>query len=137
MRYFAYGSNMSRSRIEARLGSVVDLGPARCSNRLHRFSKLGLDGTGKGNIEAFVGGLVWGVVYELDVVQLERLVEFESGYRTIELELELGVAISFEAEQPKLGLTPSREYVEHYVAGIREHGIPEDYLGAILGEFIG
>ncbi len=135
MRYFAYGSNMSRSRIEARLGAVVDLGRARCPARLHRFSKLGRDGTGKGNIEVDGGALVWGVVYELDAAQFERLVEFEFGYRVVELGLERGSALSFEALRPAPGLAPSREYLEHYVAGVREHRIPEDYLAAVLGEF--
>jgi gamma-glutamylcyclotransferase len=139
VRYFAYGSNMSRSRIEARLGRVVDLGRARCPARTHRFSKLGRDGTGKGNIEPAAGGVVWGVVYEIDALQLDRLVEVEFGYRVIGVELDLEVlapAVTFEALQPKAGLAPTREYIDHYIAGIREHRIPEDYLAAVLGDWL-
>ncbi|HLT36829.1 MAG TPA: gamma-glutamylcyclotransferase family protein [Enhygromyxa sp.] len=135
MRYFAYGSNMSRARLETRVGPVVDLGRARCPGRRHAFSKLGRDGTGKGNIEVVRGELVWGVVYELESPQLERLIELEFGYRLIELELETTV-LSFEALEPCPGLAPSREYLEHYVAGIREHQIPDAYLAAVLGEFV-
>lgn len=80
MRYFAYGSNMSRARLEARLGRVADLGRAQCHERRHRFSKLGRDGTGKGNIEAVADARVWGVLYQLDGGQLDRLIEIESGY---------------------------------------------------------
>lgn len=130
---------MSRSRIQARLGRVVDLGRARCSARSHQFSKLGRDGTGKGNIEPAAGAIVWGVVYEIDALQLDRLVEFEFGYRVIGLELDLeilGPAITFEALRPTPNLTPSRDYLEHYIAGIREHAIPEDYLTATLGEWL-
>jgi len=135
--YFAYGSNMSRARIEARLGSVRDLGRARCPDRHHRFSKLGRDGTGKGNIEVASGALVWGVVYELGEAQLERLATFEFGYRATQLQLiqaATGV-VSFEALAPVTGLAPTREYLEHYVRGIREHGIPEPYLNAVLRDF--
>lgn len=136
-RYFAYGSNMSRARIEARLGSVQDLGRARCPDREHRFSKLGRDGTGKGNIEAVAGALVWGVVYELDEAQLARLAEFEFGYRATQIELAAGMQIvtSFVALKPVAGLAPTPEYLEHYVTGIREHGIPDAYLAAVIDEF--
>lgn len=138
MRYFAYGSNMSRSRMEERLGPVIDLGRARYPESVHRFSKLGCDGTGKGNIEHAPDRLVWGVVYEIDAIQLDRLVEVEFGYRLVSVELELdivGPALTFEALRPELGLAPTREYLEHYVAGIREHRIPDDYLAAVLGDF--
>ncbi|HVH97760.1 MAG TPA: gamma-glutamylcyclotransferase family protein [Enhygromyxa sp.] len=140
MRYFAYGSNMSRARLEGRLGRVVDLGRARCAARRHRFSKLGLDGTGKGNIELAEAELVWGVVYELDAAQLERLTGLELGYRRVELEVELEMigpvrTASFEALLPTQDLAPTREYLEHYVVGMREHGIPDAYLAAVLGEF--
>lgn len=136
-RYFAYGSNMSRARIEARLGAVRDLGRARCPDRHHRFSKLGRDGTGKGNIEVVAGGLVWGVVYEIDEGQLARLAEFEFGYRATQIELaaEVQAVTSFEALEPVAGLAPTRAYLEHYVTGIREHGIPDAYLAAVLAEF--
>jgi gamma-glutamylcyclotransferase len=143
--YFAYGSNMSRARLEARLGPVRDLGRARCPDRHHRFSKLGRDGTGKGNIEVLAGALVWGVVYELGETQLERLAKFEFGYRGTLLDLGLAEpalerggavrAASFEALTPVAGLAPTRAYLEHYVAGIREHGIPEAYANAVLAEF--
>jgi gamma-glutamylcyclotransferase len=142
VRYFAYGSNMSRARLEGRLGRVADLGRARCADRRHRFSKLGLDGTGKGNLEPAAAGLVWGVLYELDAGQLERLVAIETGYRLLEIEVELdGIGlvptVSFEALEQRAGLAPTREYVEHYVTGIREHGIPDAYLAVVLGEFRG
>ncbi|MFO7562594.1 MAG: gamma-glutamylcyclotransferase family protein [Enhygromyxa sp.] len=142
MRYFAYGSNMSRARLEARLGRVVDLGRARCPDRRHEFSKLGRDGSGKGNIELARDELVWGVVYEIEPVQLERLIEFEFGYRVVEVEVEVELAtpepepaVTFEALACCPGLAPTREYLEHYVAGIREHRIPDAYLAAVLGEF--
>lgn len=84
--------------------------------------------------------MVWGVLYELDAAQLERLVTIEAGYRLIEVEVELEVigpvrTATFEALEQRPGLMPTREYVEHYVTGIREHGIPDAYLASVLDEF--
>ena len=150
MRYFAYGSNLSRARIQARLGPVRDLGRAHLPGRVHRFSKRGRDGSGKGNVERAPIGAdarVWGVVYELSDAQFDRLTEFELGYRVVTLELPgapvLATAAtrgpmpvsSFEALTPGPELAPTREYLDHYVTGVREHGIPDDYLDALLGEF--
>ncbi|PRP96754.1 hypothetical protein ENSA5_35280 [Enhygromyxa salina] len=137
MRYFAYGSNMSRARLEQRVGPTLVLGPARLEGYRHRFSKLGTDGSGKGNIELHLGESVWGVVYELDDRQLARLVDFELGYRQTSLPVPLVGATatrvtSFEAHTIVPGLAPTSAYVEHYVIGMREHGIPDDYRMRIL-----
>lgn len=143
--YFAYGSNMSRARLEDRVGSVRDLGRARLNAYRHGFSKLGSDGTGKGNIERpqpdrLDGEQVWGVLYEIDERQLERLHDFEFGYRSRALEIRLDAGrrlstVSYEALEPKPGLVPTPEYLEHYRQGMLEHGIPAGYVDAVLGEF--
>lgn len=139
--YFAYGSNMSRARLEQRVGGVELIGRAQLHSHRHRFSKLGTDGTGKGNVEPLPGELVWGVVYELAPAQLELLDEFETGYRAIELALQLrdtGQAIvralSYQALRVVEGLQPTEAYVRHYIAGMREHALPTAYCAAVLGE---
>jgi gamma-glutamylcyclotransferase len=138
--YFAYGSNMSRSRLETRVGAVRVLGRGQLHTHRHRFSKLGRDGTGKGNVEARSGESVWGVVYELDSHQLARLAGFELGYReeSFEIDLhgrgELVRTTSYQALKIVPGLTPTPGYLEHYLVGMREHGIPEDYRELILGQ---
>lgn len=137
MLYFAYGSNMSRARLEQRVGEVGVVGRARLDDHRHRFSKLGQDGTGKGNIELAEGNAVWGVVYELDVAQWEVLAPFEIGYRPLALDVWATrarlSARSFVAERIVIGLQPTVEYVEHYRIGMREHQLPEDYCTAVLG----
>lgn len=135
--YFAYGSNMSQSRLQERVGQVRVLGRARLCAHRHRFSKLGRDGTGKGNIEACAGASVWGVLYELDHAQLAQLDDYELGYRGLELELELDdrrsvLACSYAALKIVPTLTPTRAYLRHYLTGMREHAIPPDYRDEIL-----
>jgi cation transport regulator ChaC len=142
LNYFAYGSNMSTSRLTTRLGSVELLGRATLVDYEHRFTKLGRDGSAKGNIEVAVGSIVHGVAYRIDHVQLERLAVHEGGYRQLELELEIEalgaamVAQSFCALRPVTGLTPSPDYIEHYRVGAREHALPEDYVRRILAGLI-
>ena len=128
---------MSRPRLEDRVGRVELLGRARLEAHRHRFSKLGRDGTGKGNIEAHTHERVWGVVYGLDDEQLEQLEGFEFGYRRVELEVHLDraqavAAISFQALSIVEGLAPTRGYLAHYLRGMDEHGVPHDYREAVL-----
>lgn len=134
--YFAYGSNMSSPRLIARVGAVDVLGPAWLSDHEHRFSKLGRDGTGKGNVEPRVGSVVHGVAYGLTEVQLVRLAEFEGGYRQVELGVEIGgvrrAAATFVALRPGHAPPPSPEYVAHYRRGILEHDLPRAYAEAIF-----
>ena len=136
-RYFAYGSNMSRARLEARVGSVVVLGRGRLEAYRHRFSKHGRDGTAKGNIERAPGAEVWGVIYDLDEGQHETLIHYESGYRQTWLEVrndhgDLIRITSFEAHRIVSGLCPTAEYLAHYVTGMREHDLPRHYRAEIL-----
>ena len=139
--YFAYGSNMSRARLEARVGAVLDHGRATLSDYRHRFSKHGVDGTGKGNIEDVAAlseaARVWGVLYSLTPGQFEVLAGFETGYRPVQLPMvrttrEHSRVHSFVALEIVEGLRPTAQYLEHYRRGMHEHGIPEDYMAEIL-----
>lgn len=139
--YFAYGSNMSRLRLEARIGSVVVLGGWRAEGFVHRFNKLGADGTAKGNIVPAPGSVVHGVLFGLLPPQLESLRRYEGGY----LERPIGVvrgeealrAITFVACAPRDELPPpSDEYLAHYRRGAAQHGLPKEYLATILDESI-
>lgn len=135
-RYFAYGSNMLRARIEERLGPVEVLGAAVLAGYAHSFSKLGRDGTGKGNIHEARGGEVHGVLYRLDPVQMERLAEIEGGYRLISLTVrcsgEIVDAGAFQALAPMPALVPTVEYLAFYERGMHEHGLPAHYREDIL-----
>lgn len=136
--YFAYGSNMLRARLEARVGRVEDFGWATLHEFRHAFNKLGRDGSGKGNINPHPRSAVHGVVYAVADGQLERLHGFEGGYRAVELEVAVRAgglrlhAVSYRARDPVQSLSPTDEYLDYYVRGMREHGLPDAYLRAIL-----
>jgi len=129
--YFAYGSNMRRSRLENRVGRVVVRGCSALSEYRHAFAKRGDDGTAKGTLVAAVGGLVHGVLYDLSGAQLATLARHEGGYRRIDVSVAGAAAITFEALRLVTGLKPNPEYVEHYMVGMAEHGMPVDYVELI------
>ena len=76
-RYFAYGSNMLRERLVARVSTAraVAVGVVR-DFRLD-FAKVSVDHSGKGDMVSSPGGEVWGVLYEFDAAQKESLDEHE------------------------------------------------------------
>ncbi|MEM9487720.1 MAG: gamma-glutamylcyclotransferase family protein [Myxococcota bacterium] len=144
--YFAYGSNMLGQRLQARVGAVAVVGPARLDEHVHSFCKLGRDGTGKGSITPCPGSAVYGVVYRLTDEQLTTLSSFEGGYRQISLVVHcLGedgddgatgilAAESFCAIRPVTPLAPTAEYVAYYERGMSEHDLPAEYRAAILAQ---
>lgn len=137
--YFAFGSNMSRPRLEARVGLARDLGMGRLPDHKHEFSVLGEDGTAKGNIESATGHEVLGVLYELRSEQLDLLDPYESGYErhVVEVHREsrsIVRAITYIAP-PQRGLPPpSDEYLAHYRLGMLDHGFPPLYIEAVFGQ---
>ena len=136
--YFAYGSNMSRARLQARVGEVRVLGWASAEHYRHAFDKHGADGTAKGNIVRAPGETVHGVLFELRIDPLEVLTAPEGGSRGVELSVllrstdALCAARSFEAIHRVDGLAPSPEYLDHYRRGMEEHDLPSAYRAAIL-----
>lgn len=136
-KYFSYGSNMSRARLQERTGDVIHHGHGLLSGYAHRFDHKGQDGTAKGNIAAAEDGLVHGVVYTLSDAQVDLLRPYEGGYEIIHVELELVqlrervTAYTYISEVSTLGLAPLDSYVEHYYRGMVENGIPEAYVEII------
>lgn len=136
--YFAYGSNMSTARLEARVGRVCALGWSSVPGYRHAFNKHGADGTAKGNIVPAPSATVHGVLFEISTAQLDVLARHEGGYRQLEIEVvhrassSVRAARSFEAIAPVDGLAPTPDYLDHYRRGIEEHGLPEAYRALIL-----
>ncbi len=122
---------MRRARLEARVGDVIDRGWVTLHAYRHSFQKLGSDGTAKGTIVAASEHRVHGVLYELADRQLGVLTRREGGYRRIEVDIDGAAAITFEAFRLVDGLQPSDEYLEHYFAGMTEHGLPDEYIEVI------
>ncbi len=87
---FAYGSNLCRARLEARVG-LVRVG-CRCRLLGYRlvFDKVGRDGTGKATVIPSVpSAFVQGVVYDLSAAQMSTLDGFERGYDRQSLTLQI------------------------------------------------
>ena len=139
---FAYGSNLTRARIEARIGVVTPVAVARLAGHVLRFHKIGRDGSGKADAFATSASsdCVWGVVYEMPASAKRRLDRFE-GLGTEYLDAEVCVATAsgelkarvYRAHPLRIdaALLPFDWYHRLVVHGAREHGLPADYVTAL------
>jgi len=136
--YFSYGSNMSRSRLEKRVGKVKHLGKATLKGYTLRLNKKGQDGTGKANIVPKSQTQTEGVLFELSHRQLLKLDPFEGAPRHYERKRvqllndkgERIEAITYIAKQKwtvKKALQPSKEYLNHILQGARENQIKIEF----------
>ena len=139
--YFAYGSNMSLSRLRARAPSARRLGCYVLAAHALRFHKSGMDGSGK--CDAFLtadpGDRVVGVVFAIDPAEKAWLDEAEglgAGYneKTVTVEGEAGerlVATTYWATHINEMLKPYSWYKHHVLIGAREAGLPVSYIERI------
>ncbi len=142
MLYFAYAVNMDEETLGERgvQFSKVCIGKVR--NVRLVFHKPGENGTGKADLQDHRGSLVEGVVYEVPEASLANLDVYEGvekgHYRrqvvkvqTSRGELECMV---YRAAKFKMGLKPSRSYLERILRGAKAHRLSGDYL-AYLNTF--
>ncbi|MDX1756020.1 MAG: gamma-glutamylcyclotransferase family protein [Marinobacter sp.] len=138
---FAYGSNMSRARLQARLASVRFVTVASLPGHRLNFHKVGCDGSAKCDAEATgrAGDCVIGVVYEIDEADksvLDRIEGLGVGYRdkTVEVLTAQGdtlTATLYVATRVDPALKPYSWYRHHVLVGAREHGLPSAYIARI------
>lgn len=138
---FAYGSNMSRARLQARLVSARFVAVASLSGHRLCFNKVGSDGSAKCNAEATgrAGDRVMGVVFELDAAEkpvLDRIEGLGVGYEEKHIEVlttdgERLAAVMYAAIRLDPSLKPYSWYRHHVLMGAREHGLPPDYIARI------
>lgn len=135
--YFAYGSNMSTARLEARVGPVSFRAVATLQGHALRFNKRSKDGSGKANVVPVAGEGVLGVVFELTDRQLGKLDDFEGGYLRKRLathvEKVTHAAWVYLAEDHAVddSLLPTRDYLELLLDGARANGFPPHYLASL------
>lgn len=138
--YFAYGSNMSSPRLQARIRSATAWCRARLFGHQLRFHKHSLvDGSAK--CDAYLTGtaedVVWGVLFSLDKSEKTQLDVIEGdGYVSTLVEVELadgGIlqAMTYRATMIKPELKPFDWYKRHVLEGAREHDLPSEYIAGI------
>ncbi|NRB41787.1 MAG: gamma-glutamylcyclotransferase [Pseudomonadales bacterium] len=138
MKYFAYGSNMSLSRLTDRVPSAERLGMFMLDKHDLRFHKTGKDGSGKcdayqtNNSEDSVMGAVF-EIKECEKTSLDRAEALGNGYdqKVVSVHNNAGdvvKAITYYATRIDPSLKPYSWYLNHVTVGARETHVPEQYL---------
>ena len=128
----AYGSNLHRARIEARVEIQAVLGVVALPDWGLRFHKQGADNSGKCNLIPCAGETAYGVVYAFSGEDKNTLDEIEGvgkGYRNVALPLR-----DFDLSRSKLH---GHEEVHAYLAvetHIDENLVPFDWYHGFVRE---
>ena len=138
MKYFAYGSNMSISRIRERVPSAEALGCHALKQHDLRFHKSSIDGSAK--CDVFYTGddkdIVFGALFEISPSEEASLDEAEGlsyGYdkksvavlATDGSSLEATTYIAIKIDEH---LKPYSWYVKHVLVGASETPLPDEYI---------
>jgi len=137
-RYFAYGSNMLRERLVARVSTAKAVAVGVVRDYQLDFAKVSVDGSGKGDMVATPGGEVWGVLYEFDASQKADLDRHEGPhYQPREVVVstpsgdETAWAYMAEPHRRDPAKVPYDWYLALIIAGARQGGLPEAYIQAV------
>lgn len=141
IKYFAYGSNLSRNQMEERTNTVPPAVVAWLEGYRLVFNKKGSDCTGKANIEPAPGETVWGVVYDCTEEALKKIDHYErvedGHYRrdtvTVKTKGEMIDAICYIAEVEHINneLKPTDNYLQKILEGANDHDFPDEVVQAI------
>jgi hypothetical protein len=131
--YFAYGSNMSHRRLQARIPAARCLGAAHLDGFRLTFDKAGRDGSGKANLIAETGARRGGVLWSIEEPAWAILDRFEIGYRreTHPVSDSRGrsrVAGLYRAPGGGEEIPPFDWYLAYLVEGARENGLPRELI---------
>lgn len=138
--YFAYGSNMSHKRLQARTPSARPIGRACLHGHRLVFDKPGkTDGSAKADCQKEDGFTVWGGLYEIDEAERTALDEAEGlgkGYAEgwVDVFLDDGSTVSaliYLATKKDPNLRPYTWYLKHVLVGTKDFSLPEDYVAKI------
>ena len=126
----AYGSNLHRARISARVEVQAVLGPVKLIDWGLRFHKQGADDSGKCNIIPSPGEVAHGLVYAFSATDKSKLDEIEGvgkGYRNVALPV-----TTFDLSQSSL--TGSEEVFAYLAidSHVSDSLIPYDWYHAFV-----
>jgi hypothetical protein len=146
MIYFAFGSNMDPEQMTARCPSHRVLGRGFLADHALCFPRRSpVRRCGTAGLAPAAGQGIWGVLYELDPSDLERLHQSE-GYAPnrpadhnrhdfIEIDIrrdgpdgEPVSAFTYLARADDSGAAPSADYLRHLIEGAEYHGLPKTYV---------
>jgi hypothetical protein len=134
--YFAYASNLNSRQMRERVGYWNESITGYIMNYALRYSKPGVDGTGKANIVRTFGSVVHGVCYELEDTKYEELKKYEPGYTEIDVEFWVEgrsvPAKTLICPENVHGLAPSETYLRTIIEGAKENSLPADYIDQTL-----
>ena len=138
MLYFAYGSNISISRLTERVPSAVSLGCHSLKEHDLRFHKVSLDGSGKCDayFTSNAADIIYGVLFKIDPTEKPALDKIEGlgyGYEVKEVTVStmdgwLIQATTYVAIKIDQTLKPYSWYKNHFLIGAREALLPVDYI---------
>ena len=127
--YFAYGSNLRKSRMQDRVPSAKALGCACLAGYRLTLDKRSLDGSGKANLHEARDERVYGALYRIRSVHWDALDTCEPGYQRVEVAVVASNERHLKAwTYVSSDLTPDPVAYEWYkrliVDGAAEHGLP-------------
>ncbi|MCX4191061.1 gamma-glutamylcyclotransferase family protein [Methylophaga sp. OBS1] len=138
--YFAYGSNMSSKRLQARVPSASFYARARLRGHQLRFHKHStVDNSAK--CDAFktdeADDVTHGILFLFNADEQAKLDSCEgAGYQITQVEVELEdgkrvTALTYLAIHIEPRLRPYPWYKRHVLEGAREHALPAEYIAWI------
>ena len=136
--YFAFGSNMARGRICARLPNAQRVGAASLQDYRLDFDMISLDGSGKCTVHPSKNEQVFGVVWQLTDEEVNILTNIEGPrYDLTPVQvtlLENGKklnAVAYIANTFDKVALPYDWYVDHVYRGAIEAQLPQIYIDSI------
>jgi gamma-glutamylcyclotransferase (GGCT)/AIG2-like uncharacterized protein YtfP len=136
--YFAYGSNMWKEELIGQK-KINYHTASKASLKNYRFiynKKSTIDGTAKANIQECEGEKVWGVCYEIDENDLNKLKECEKGYFCIDITIfhknyQKNVSARTFKAKPKFietNIVPCADYRQKILKGAQQWSLPKEYI---------
>ena len=142
MKYFAYGSNMSTSRVQERVPSAKRIGLYFLERHDLRFHKIS-DKDGSGKCDAYftdkADDIVIGTLFEIisdEKTNLDKAEGLGVGYNEKEVVLKSQEgdevkAVTYYATKIDKSLKPYSWYLNHVLVGAKESELPIDYIEKI------
>ena len=141
MLYFAYGSNMSIERLQARISGAIPIGLYTLGKHTLRFHKIGHDLSGKCNayFTDNQNDNVIGVAYNIaprDKTILDTIEGVGNGYDVGCVQItsvagRIESAFTYVATHIDNSLRPYTWYKEHVLRGARTAKLPDEYIAKI------